>query len=55
MRQKQYAYVVGEREIPIEIPQGSVLFPVIFVLYVNDINRRVSLATCSLYADDTLL
>ena len=43
-------------DIDIGVPQGSVLGPVIFLLYVNDINQHVHIsAACILYADDTLV
>ena len=40
---------------PIGAPQGSVLGPLLFLVYVNDINRHVHLRACNLYADDTLV
>ena len=33
----------------------SVLGPLLFLIYVNDINRHVHLGACNLYADDTLV
>ena len=38
------------------VPQGSVLGPILFILYVNDINQHVHIgAACNLYPDDTLV
>lgn len=37
------------------VPQGSILSPLLFNLYVNDICDHVKASTVFLYADDTLL
>ena len=52
-----YAHDVMSNEavLNIGVPQGSVLGPTLFMLYVNDISQFVSLSTCNLYADDTVI
>ena len=44
-----------ENSIEIGIPQGSILGPILFIIYVNDFSSCFKNINCIEYADDTTL
>ena len=54
---QQYTVVNGKQsdyaKVTYRIPQGSVLCPILFTLYTNDMVAAVTSGTVYLYADDT--
>ena len=47
--------VSSSRDITYGVPQGSVLGPLLFLIYVNDISSIIRNSKISMYADDTVI
>jgi exonuclease III len=56
---RQFVFANGkksdEKFVELGVPQGSVLGPLLFILYINDLPRHLKDVLIKIFADDTLL
>lgn len=47
--------VSSKNIVNIGVPQGTVLAPLLFMIFANDMSQFVGLSTCNMFANDTLM